>query len=410
MEESLKTLRAIHRTLMLLCATVFVVALSPYEQKDYSEAIAELDAVARIDLKQFINDSYASLNALLQDSNENMDFAEACHFSIRYELNKIGQDVLEFGSSRFKHHVCVAAFDVEQIKRLQSSRTIGDYRRLIAGDLGVDWVWFNPSCLAEACLEEFRDNKIPREFWGYPVEIDIFMSNPVHCPTGTKNFCGDITSVLMFTEPKLGTFKVEVTNPPVWKVGKLTETGFQKWLDRQGLLESIVERYGTLNMPYTWELLFPNLRPLWSLVADKTPEEAKRMLMEKANESRREVLLLGVPFDVGMVVLAAPIVTAIIYLFFLSYLTHLNRIYNGAVEILHKFPWLLLFPGVIYSFASWALVLPPSLVLFLLVYQYRCVGGWILILGIVFALLSFILACYCLREINQLRKKASSAV
>lgn len=404
--ESLKTLRAIHRTLMFLCATVIVVALFPYTQNDYSGAMAELKAVARIDLEQFINDSYASLNALTRNSEKNMAFAEACHFSIRYELNKIGLDVVKFDPSRFGHHVCIAAFDVKQIEGLQSSRAMGRYRRLIAKDFGVEWVWFNPSRLAEAFLEEFRDpNKIPREFWGYPAEASLIMNSPVYCPTGTKNFSGAVKLVLFFTEPKLGTFQAEVENPPVWKVEKFTETGFQRWLDRQGLLERIVERYGSLDMPYKEELLFPNLCPLWSLVVDKTPEEAKRMLMEKASESRREVLLLGVPLDIGMVVFAAPIVTAIIYLFFLSYVVHLNRIHDGAREMLHEFPWLLLFPGVWYSRASKALVFLPSLALILLVIRNLWIGDWTLGPGIVFTISSVILAFYCLREIKNMRKK-----
>ena len=388
---------------MILFASVFVLTISPYRQDDYSGAIAELDTIARIDLKKFITDSYASLNALSEDSNENMDFAEACLFSSRVELNNIGIDV---NYSRGKQLVNIAAFDGEQIKRLQASQTIGEYRRIIAEDIGVDLVWFNPSYVAKEFFEEFKKpNKLPREFWNAPAEATLLMGNPVHYPTGTKSFSGVVTLILFFTEPKLGTFRADVENPPVWKVEKLAETGFQKWLQKQGVLNDLVESSIDMNEPYRIESIFPNLQYVWSLVHDKSPKEAKRVLLKEANESRREVSLLGIQLDIGMVILIGPIVTTIVYMFFLSFLGHFKCIYNGRGEILHEFPWWPLFPGVIHRFASYLSCLLPSLVLIPLICRYRHVGGLSLIIGSFFALFSLILACCCLPMINYLRKK-----
>jgi hypothetical protein len=399
--------------LMLLCATVCVVVLSPY--KDYAEAldeaIAELNVVAQINLDQFIKDSHTSLDAL-RDSNENMDFVKTCHFSIRNGLSEIGLKVLEWDFIGWGHYVNIGAFDAKQIERLKSNQIIEDYRRLIAKDLGVDLVWFDPYRVAEAFLEEFKDpNKIPCELLDYPVEASLSMNGPYYCPSETKNFCGVISLALMFKDPNWSKLQAEVNSPPASRVEKLTETGFQKWLNRHGLLKGIVKLKpsGTLDMPYTKELLFPNLRPFWTSVKNKTPEEAIRVLKEKAI---KKVSLWGVgaELDVEMVVIAAPLLTAIIYLFFLSYAAHLKRTYDGTGEILREFSWLLLFPGVIHSIASWVLVLLPSLVLFLLIGQHWCIGGRTLILGSVFTVFSVILASYCLREINHLRKKASFSI
>lgn len=395
---------------MLLYITVLVVAFSPYQQQDYSAAIAELDAVSRIDLKKFIKDSSANLNALSRDSKENRDFVEACHFSIRYELNKIGQDVLELESSRFKHHCCIAAFDVEQIERLQSSRIIGDYRRLIVDDLGVDWIWFNPSFLAEAFLREFRiPNKIPNEFRGYPAEASLFMNCPEYCPSGTKNFCGDVTLELIFTKPKLGTFRAEVTNPPIWKVGKFEETGFQKWLIREGILKSLVEPSVALDQPCRTESLFPNLQPWWKLVEDKTPEEAKRILMEKVAEPQNKISFSGVEVDAWMIVVVGPIAASTLLLFFISYVRNLKRISNNDSKLLSTFPWLILFPGYVYRCAVVFLAFLLPLVSFTsLLWQFRDSGAFNIILGLVFTVITILLAYWSLKEILDIRSKVCS--
>jgi hypothetical protein len=236
--------------------------------------------------------------------------------------------------------------------------------------------------LGAAFLKEFRGpNKIPLEFWDYPSEVSLVMGSPAYSSGGSRSFSGVVTAVLMFTEPKLATFRADVQNPPVWKTGKYAETTFKRWLSRQGLLNKIVGRQ-------RGELLFPNLRPLWSVVADKTPEEAKRILMEKAIASRRQVSLLGVQLDARMLIVAGPVITTIIYFFFLSYLLHYKRICDGEGNALRDFPWLLLFPGVIYYILSNASVLLPSLVLLFLVGRYQHIGGWPLVVGGVFTVFS----------------------
>jgi hypothetical protein len=60
-----------------------------------------------------------------------MDFANACLFSIKVELNAIGIDV---NYSQDTQLVNIAAFDVGQIKQLQARQLIGEYRRIIAED------------------------------------------------------------------------------------------------------------------------------------------------------------------------------------------------------------------------------------------------------------------------------------
>ena len=400
MEESLKTLRAIHRTLILLCATVFAVALSP--QNDYPKAIAELDAVARIDLKQFIGDSLKKVEPLGKDTDLARVYSKAFDSAMRREFEKIGFRVLR---ESMGHEVFLAGFDEGRVWNLLRNGTVSDYRDFVSDNMGVDCVFVEPEKIAEALVEKVPDVNLPvnSEIGG----MKLVMAQPVHTGDGVGTFHVKLILFFFVEKPTMRYYHVVVEKNFVSKGGQVDETRIQNWLERQGTLKDLVESSVAVNPPYRTESLFPNLKHVWELVANKTPEEAKRILNEKA---MREVSLLGVPIPIRWVVPTAPIVTAIIYLFFLSYVAHLKRISNGAVETLHKFPWLLLFPGVIHSFASWALVLLPSLVLFLLVYQYRCVGGWILILGIVFALISFILACYCLREINQLRKKASSAV
>ncbi len=223
------------------------------------------------------------------------------------------------------------------------------------------------------------------------------MGSPDYSSDGSRSFSGVVTAMLMFTEPKLATFRADVQNPPVWTTGKYAETTFKRWLSRHGLLNKIVGRQ-------RGELLFPNLRPLWSVVADKTPEEAKRILMEKAIASRRQVSLLGVQLDARMLIVAAPMITTIIYLFFLSYLLHYKRICDGEWNALREFPWLLLFPGVIHNVASKALFFLPSLVLLLLVFRvvwYQDIGGWPLLVGGVFTVFSIKLASPSVRPCHK---------
>ncbi len=403
-EESLKTLRAIHRMLMLLCATVFVVDLSPSGQNDYSAEMAELNAVARIGLDRFIADSLKNIEATGKGTDLARIYSKAFDSAMRREFEKIG-----FGVPResMGHEVFLAGFDEGRAWSLLRNGTVSDYRDFLSDNIGVECVFIEPEKIATALVEKVPDVNIPAnsEIGG----MKLVMAPPVHTGDGIGTFRVKLILFFFVEEPKVRHYHIVVEKNFVSKGGQVDETRIQSWLERQGTLKDLVESSVVVSPPYKTESLFPNLKYVWSLVADETPEEGKRILMEKASESQREVLLLGVPFDVGMVVFAAPMVTTIIYLFFLSYLAHLKRIYDGAGEILHEFPWLLLFPGVNYSRASKALVLLPSLALVLLVGRHLRIGDWTLIPGIVFTVFSVILAFYCLREINHLRKKASLA-
>jgi hypothetical protein len=323
---------------------------------------------------------------------------------MRYELDKIGLTVTDPNIRIFGF---CAAFDVERVTSLRRTRLIRDYEDFLIENIGVHSVDFGAARLAEAFAMEMRDpNTLRPDFLpGTKLSLMSFnMMPPSFVPSGTRNLTTEMTLGVQFAKLKRSPINITITAPRVWAMEIFNGTQFQDWLDRQQLLNQLVGDKMSSSRYHTAESIFPHLRPVWSLVADKVPEEAKRVLLAEVDKSRRRISLLGVEVDASMVVLAGPLLSFWLFLYLLSYVRHLQRICQTDANSLCTFLWLPLFPDLIAKMVSFvSILLLPFVVFIWLLIRFKEISTITLCVAILFTALSLLTAYFTWCRILALR-------
>lgn len=400
-EETLKSTRIVHRMLTLVCATVLGVALYPSEEKDYSAAVAEVDAIAKINFDKFINSSVEQVKSLAKGMDLAEAYQRAFDSAIRHELEQEG--FIPPASQPLNHEVFLPAFDGDYVRTLLHRGTIQHYRDFISENMGVEYVFVEPEQLARAFVSKMQDANIPptSEIGG----MKLVMSPPVYTKHTPKSF--RLKMLLMFTvpEPNLGSYLLVVEDPPVSLVDTFDETRFQDWLGKQKLLDRLTEHNMLDGQHDGPESIFPQLRSVWSLVANKVPEEAKRVLLEEVKKSRRTISFLGVEIDASMVVVAGPGFALLLFLNLLSYAGHLQRISKTDKHSFCTFPWLPLFQDTISRAVSFASILILPVVAFgWSLFRFWHIGATTLCIAIGVTALCAVSAYFTWSRILALRK------
>lgn len=404
-EESLKSARRTHWILILVCATLLSVT---FHREDYSSAIDEVKAILDIDMNQFVKDSIQETNRLGRDSEDARGWADGFNLLMRYELDKIGLDV---SASDTSVHVFCASFDQERVSSLQRSRLIRDYKDFLIDNIGVDFVDFGASKVAEAFAEKMKDPNILRPGFlpGTKLGLMIFnMDLPFNDPSGTRNFSAEMSLGFQFAKVKRAPVNVTIKAPPVWSVDTFEGTEFQNWLRNHDLLNKLVDGQPRRGGFYAAESIFPQLTSVWSDVEYITPEEAILVLSEKA---QRKVSFFGVEIDAREVVIAGPLLVCVLLWYLWCLVSHLKHTCKGDLHSLRNFPWLPLLvgkpAGALCRVSIWVV---PTLTLGLLCWQFRDINGWTRYISWIVTVLSAILSIICWRAIHELRKSALQEV
>jgi hypothetical protein len=400
-EESLKSARLIHRFLMLLCASVLAAALYPPEEKDYSGAIAEIDTIVKIDLDGFVNNSLRHVKSLAKGMDLVDAYQRAFNSAIRRELKKEG---FVFPSIQpLNHEVFLPAFDEDFVRSLLHSGTIEDYRDFIAENMGIEYVFVQPEFLATAFVKKIRELYIPPE--NKIIGTQLIMPRPLYRKHEPKYLNMTLILAVLMPNSNIGSYLVVVEDPPVSLTSTFNETRFQDWLDKQQLLERLVGHRMPDSRYHTAESIFPQLRSVWSLVEDKVPEEAKRVLLVEAEKSLRTISFFNVEIPASMVVLAGPLLAVMLLLYLLSHVGHLQRICHTDTDLFCMFPWLPLFPDRISLTVFFISILLLPLIAFgCLLVRFWHVGAIIMCVAIPLTLVSIVLAYLSWRRILALRR------
>jgi hypothetical protein len=332
-------------------------------------------------------------------------YQRAFDSAIRHELEQEG--FIYPPSQSLNHEVFLPAFDEDYVRSLLHSGTINDYRDFISENMGIESVFVQPEYLAKAFVKKIHELNIP------PTDkingIKLVMSPPLYTKHKPKTFHLKMILLLAVLKPKvkpnIGSYLAVVENPPVSLVNTFDKTRFQDWLGEQQLLDRLVEDKRTGSHYHTAESIFPQLRSVWSLVADKVPEEAKRVLQAEIEKSSRRISFFGVEIPTKMVVLTGPFLAFVLFMYLWSYAKHLQRIYQPNTDSLWTFPWLPLFPDSISWAVSFASILVLPLVAFVwLLVKFRHVGTITLCFAIPLTLASIALAYLSWRRILVLKR------
>lgn len=404
-EESLKSTRFIHRILMLLCASVLASALYPSEEKDYSGAIDEIDAIVKIDLDRFINSSLQQKKSLAKGMDLVKVYQRAFDSALKYELEQEG--FIYPPSQSLNHEVFLPAFDEYYVRSLLHSGTIQDYRDFISENIGIEYVFVQPEHIAKAFVPKIHELNIPET--SKITGIKLVMSPPLYTKHKPKTFHLKMILILAVLKPKVkpnvGSYLAVVEDPPVSLTSTFKETQFQDWLVKEKLLDRLVAHKKPDARHHTAESIFPHLRSVWSLVANKIPEEAKRILLAEVDKNHRSISFHGVEIDSSMVVVAGPLLAVMLFMYFLSNLGHLQRIYHNNTESFFTFPWLPLFPDRISLTVSFiSILLLPFVALGLLVVRFRHIDVIPLCVAVLLSIVSVVSAYFSWCRIFALRK------
>ena len=392
-EESLKSARLTHWMLILVCATLFSVAVQ--QREDYSGAINELNDICRINLNKFIEDSRQKVEVLGSGSDLGKVYPKAFHGAMEQELRKAG---FVPPSVLGPHEVFFAAFDEGQVKNLQKTRTIRYFRDFLLENIGITFVFVQPETLAEALVEKIKDANIPS---GSRINgLKLVMSPPIYKQPNSNDFY--IRAILLYSveEPKINSALVVVDNPPVAMTSTYEDTRFQNWLDKN-ILSKLVNLSNS-EPPYRTDAIFPNLLQVWSLVEDKTPEDARRVLSEKA---QKKVSFFGVEIDVRKVVVAGPLLVLVLLWYLWCLVLHLRHICKNDLHSLRNFPWLPLLVGKpAWVLCAISILVLPIVTLCLLCWQFRDINGWAQYISMIATALSVVLSIICWCAMRGLKK------
>jgi hypothetical protein len=404
-EESLKSARLIHGFLMFLCGSVLAVAVYPYEQKDYSSAIAEIDTITKIDFDQFIDCSLKKAKSFAKQSDIIETYQRAFDSALKHELEKDG--FVYTPSQSLNHEVFLAAFDEDYVRSLLHNGTIEDYLDFIAENIGINSVFVQPEHLATAFVKKIHELNISSE--NKIIGTQLVLPRPIYMKHEPKYLTTTLVLAVLKPNGNIGSHLAVVENPPVSLTGSFDKTRFQEWLSEEKLLTQFVEHRRLDNQYYTKESIFPHLRSVWSLVKDKVPEEAKRVLLLEAEQSLRMISLFNVDIPSFMVVLAGPLLAIILLSYFLSYAQHIQRICQPGMETFNTFPWLPLFPNLIPRAVFFTSIFLLPLLFGYQLLRFRHVRAMYWWVGVIGTFVSAILAYFSWKSIFTLKRTCGSA-
>lgn len=117
-------------------------------------------------------------------------------------------------------------------------------------------------------------------------------------------------------------------------------------LDRQKWRRQVLESFSPFLEPKPKLSSFPplpSLRRIWPSVHDKTLLEASSYLQERVIESQNKVSVLGMSFNESFLGWLGPILMFLLLLYLYKHLVHVHSIKNGHDEFLKTYPWMPLY-------------------------------------------------------------------
>jgi hypothetical protein len=171
------------------------------------------------------------------------------------------------------------------------------------------------------------------------------------------------------------------------------------WIESQATLKGLTQ---SVNGQQT---LFPHLRPVWNDVRTSTINGAIVILNRKKVESKKTMSVLGLTAHEEIVVLVAPLITFCVIIYLLTHMLHICSIADQNLDVLSKFPWIVLFRGFLSRALTYgSLLFLPAIantVIIIRAWDIRSSFTWI---GFLLAMGSLIVSWKTLYEINCLRR------
>jgi len=323
MEETLKSIRLIHRVLLTLIVAVFLFALSPDREAQYKHAIGFLDKIEGFPVEEYrawseneAGDNPRSRNAFVESVFE--EVRKRGGPEINWEIFKANGDdelAVSYAASQLFPSILHDKLEI--------------LNRQFRDDIFVQQLILPPGKLASKILLELKhqpkfllDNFVFESTIGIGrADIQMYVYDPK----------GKLESVR--TTIKYETRKIPGKSLRVWMMKNGYDHLVSKKLDDQSIV-------------------FEPLRPIWPFVRDKTASEAKSWIYQELlrADQLNTLTFLGFSVSEGQAAIVAPGLTCVLLLALAAHARHARRIRNTDIKNkLTEFPWVGIFPGLVGS-------------------------------------------------------------
>ena len=177
----------------------------------------------------------------------------------------------------------------------------------------------------------------------------------------------------------------------------------KRWLPGVHLRRSGPERFaGLVGLSLEGDEIFlPDVRPFWNEVRTMSNDEAVRYLQGLAREGAGSVEVFGLGIDTGVLGWAGPPVMVLLLAHLLLHLRHLGRIAPAEESLVHRYPWIPLFPGRGARFGTFlSLLLIPVASVGFVAYRVRDVSPTVTAWAVGMGIVVVVLGIQVLRELQ----------
>lgn len=382
MEESLKTSRVIHTSLMALSAAAFVFAISMRYETSFDGAHKNLESITVVD-PSAIADSSPFPQDLLDSGNVN------AVISAVEEQAKLKFDRYQFAYRELKPAWFRGPRFYSTLEDLQA-----DLR-----ENKVSHAAINPTKLIDGLVKAIRGSAIltgriesaPDGATVHLFAIELRMKRPDSAVVDVQatilphhNLAAAVpTQTFDFTIP------VESTRAEFPKL--------RDWFTKTTDIE----------LQLKGKSIFPGLEQFWGEVAKSKPLQAYGAISAQRERGKKDISVLGLTFAQDLAILAVPLALFGLVLYLSIHVSHLLRVVSRSDkdrESLHSFPWIALFgdrTAIILGDAS--VILLPLIANSVLIWKSRASGSYTVSAAIALACASLVVGVFCRQAIEKLR-------
>jgi hypothetical protein len=421
-EENLKSLRLIHQVIIGVSAAILAFALSPEIRPQYESALAELNALRRLeyeDYASFVNETLNSRDPqVIREVQEQYkaafkeitDSPISEKFNVRFPLhcpwpqdNATVEDYISFFKGDNKIEAILGTNDrlairesIEKaLKNVRRGRSKGDE---IVSNLPQNTVLLS---ISFALPNKSPDHQIPTQ--GLDSKgSEVFRQLP------QKELEEEVIYLSFEYVSADGDKHYLVASAPISpRTFELVGPHAKNWLVSKPEIHHLIVQDDDGQ-----EIFFKNVRAFSNQLSGMKPTEAARFLQERLDSARREITFLGISVEERVAVWTGPSLILILLSYFLAHLWNLPRVETDEKkDALTLFPWIGLFPDALskaFTYITVAFVPAVSGILLLL----RS-GHWPEIptlIGGLMNLLSVALGIWAVREIRRIEHQHKPTV
>jgi hypothetical protein len=316
-EESLKTVNLIHQIIVGISAAIFAFSLTNDPTPRYTAALDQLTAFRRFSLNDF--DEYAHSLLIAKDRELAAKYRPILSRITRIKLS----DDFSVNQPIYIQRPLADAPMVEIFKFIDGESKIA-YPRL-------DDTEFTASTL-DTAIAENKTCEIPADFQLSLVTLD--MGQPAG-PTDLKSW----------TNPEQKSSDVVLIFSK--RIDAISSASCLRYAKIKSNPEFIpgnhaVEWISSKNSGRM--LVLRDLRAISGQIASMSPSEASKYLEQKADAPKPPLEFLGIAVEQKTAVLAGPLITLLLLLYFMSQVRHLGLGRHASDSVFTTFPWVGLFP------------------------------------------------------------------